>query len=118
MMKTRCGMRYKRGDIVLVRFPFTNLTQSKRRPVLVIKDESDFHDIVCLQITSNGRQSNLLEITHSDFAYDHLPITSFVKYDKCFTLSSEIIDKKLTSLKPKMLEKLKMLFCDGILQDS
>ena len=108
-------MRYKRGDVVLVRFPFTNLTQSKKRPVLVIKDESDLHDMVCFQITSNGRQSNLLEITDGDFAHDHLPMTSFIKYDKCFTLSSEIVDKKLTSLKPEILEKLKMLFCDEIL---
>ena len=110
-------MRYKKDDIVLVKFPFTNLMQSKRRPVLVIKDENDFHDIVCLQITSNGRQSNLLMITQSDFTYDHLPITSFVKHDKCFTLSSEIVDKKLTSLKPEILEKLKTLFCSGILKD-
>ena len=86
-------MSYKIGDIVLVKFPFTDLTKSKKRPVLIIKDENSLGDIVCFQITSNDEQSNLLKITNTT-----LTLGSYVKYDKCFTLNSTIIDKKYQQL--------------------
>ena len=50
MMKIRLGMSYKVGEIILVKFPFTNLKKSKKRPVLVVKSENEFNDIVCFQI--------------------------------------------------------------------
>jgi len=39
------------GDIVLVRFPYSNLTDSKRRPALVVAEAGD-GDFVFARITS------------------------------------------------------------------
>ncbi len=108
-------MSYKSGDIVLVQFPYIDLKKSKKRPVLIIKDENQLNDIICFQITSNPHQSNILRINDIDFYEKKLLITSFVKYDKYFTLSSEIVDKKISSLKEDILKKIKNLFCEQIL---
>ncbi len=40
-------MSYKVGEVLLVKFPFTNLKKSKKRPVLVVKSENNFGDVVC-----------------------------------------------------------------------
>jgi len=112
-LKMRLGMSYKKGDILLVNFPFTNLAESKKRPVLVIKDENEYGDIVCFQITSKQNQSNIIEIASID-TNESLKLKSFVKYDKCFTIDSKIVDKKLTFINSEFLRNLKELFCKEI----
>ena len=107
-------MSYSVGDIVLVKFPFTNLKKSKKRPVLVVKSQSDFNDIVCFQITSNSEQVNLLKIENDDLDSSTLALDSFVKYDKCFTLSSELVDKKIAKVNSKLLAELRNLFCSEL----
>ncbi len=107
-------MSYKIGDIVLIKFPFTDLSQSKKRPVLVIKDENDLHDIVCFQITSNRDSKNILKINHNNLINSKLTLQSFIKYDKCFTLNSNIIDKKIAAVTPELLMNIKTLFCKEI----
>ena len=113
-MKMRHGMTCKRGDIVLINFPFTTLLESKKRPVLVIKSENEHHDFVCFQITSKATQSNIYLIDGMDIADGNLKLESYVKYDKCFTLNSELVDKKLASVNVILMEKLKKLFCDAL----
>jgi len=107
-------MNCKVGDIILIHFPFTDLLSAKKRPVLVIKDENEYGDIVCFQITSNAKQSNLFEITSTNLLEGDLKLRSFVKYDKCFTISTQNADKKLAQINPVSLEKIKKLFCDEI----
>ena len=107
-------MSYEVGEVLLVKFPFTNLKKSKKRPVLVVKSENNFGDVVCFQITSNELQSNLLKIKENDFEDTSLPIQSYIKYDKCFTINSEIVDKPLTKLNVDLLEKLKIFFCQEL----
>ena len=43
--------RFVRGDVVVVPFPFSDLTQTKRRPALVLKDLPG-EDLILCQITS------------------------------------------------------------------
>ena len=111
-MKMRHGMICEKGDIVLIKFPFTTLLRSKKRPVLVIKGENEHGDFVCFQITSKATQSNLHLIDNMDIVEGNLKLESHVKYDKCFTLNSELMEKKLASVNVIFMEKLKKLFCD------
>jgi len=101
---------YKKGDIVLINFPFTDLSNSKLRPVLIVKDENNQGDFVCFQITSNINQTSTIELKNS-YCYEELRLRSFVKYDKCFTLNSSKVKTKVSSCKVGFLEQLKALFC-------
>jgi mRNA interferase MazF len=104
-------MSYKVGDVLLIKFPFTNLSKSKKRPVLVVKDENELNDIVCFQITSDETQFHILKIQNEHFIDSKLTLKSYIKYDKCFTLNTQIVDKKIGKVNDKLLETLKLLFC-------
>ena len=104
-------MSYKKGDIVLINFPFTDFSKAKKRPVLIIKDENRLNDFVCFQITSKSTQNALYPIEKHYIKEGELKLISFVKYDKCFTLSSDIVYKKLASVNNELMNNLKELFC-------
>jgi mRNA interferase MazF len=50
------------GDVVLVRFPFTDLTSQKRRPVLVVSPSdysSRYGDVVVVPLTGRAQDHGL-----------------------------------------------------------
>jgi mRNA interferase MazF len=95
--------RYKRGDIVLVPFPFTDLSSSKRRPPLVVSPDnfnSQSQDLVVAAITSHDRT---VTIEPSDCTDGSLPRTSVVKLAKVFTIHSTLVIKKICALRSEKL---------------
>ena len=81
-------MAYRQGDIVLVSFPFTDLTSSKRRPALVLSPDSfnaAGEDLVLAAVTSHiTNDPNAVHLWRGDFAEGRLPKPSMVKATKLF----------------------------------
>ena len=105
--------RYKRGDIVLVPFPFTDLSSSKRRPALVVSPDSfneQMQDLVLAAITSQLADDRSLVIDQHDCVDGNLPKKSIVKRAKLFTIHSTLVLKKLCALRRERL--------DAVLEDT
>ena len=59
--------KFMKGDVVAVPFPFSDLTQAKRRPVLVVTALAG-DDVILCQITSQSlRDQYSIEISDDDF---------------------------------------------------
>ena len=98
---------YRRGDIVLVSFPFTDLSSSKRRPALVISPDSfneQGQDVVLISITSQEPDDNAVTIEEHDYVDGELPKRSFVKLSKLFTVHSTLVLKKMCALRSEKLD--------------
>ena len=83
--------RFVKGDVVVLPFPFSDLSQSKRRPALVIT-ELLRNDIILCQITSQKISDNyaiLLEV--NDFKEGRLKVRSNVKPNRIFTADTNIV---------------------------
>ena len=83
--------RFVKGDIVVVPFPFSDLTQAKRRPALVIA-ELKGNDVILCQITSQWvRDEYAIPIDESDFTKGTLKQKSHIRPNRIFTADSGII---------------------------
>ena len=87
-----------KGDVVVVPFPFSDLTQAKRRPALVIsKLEGD--DLILCQITSQAIRDNYaISIDDKDFETGSLKQSSNVRPNRIFTADSHIVLYKIGNL--------------------
>jgi len=98
---------YKKNTVVLIKFPFSDSSDLKVRPALIICDQFD-EDITCLPISSSYKKSSHdLKLEESDTLDFSFPIKSFVRTRKISTLSCLLVLKKLGSLKKEAFSKIK-----------
>lgn len=106
MRQTTGGIMYKQGDIILIPFPYSDLTGSKKRPAIIISNSNlKGEDFICSLITSNSPKDGLLIKTNS-FNEAKLPFKSWIKPQRIFTIDKKIIIKKLASVNDKFYEEL------------
>ena len=88
------------GLVVLVRFPFSDLSASKLRPALILASAGGADWVLC-QITSNPYSDpTALPLTASSYAEGGLPRKSFARPGKLFTANESIVVRQAGVLTP------------------
>ena len=87
-----------KAKIVLIHFPFTDLSESKLRPALVIHESE--HDVVVAFISSKipGHLQDsdfLVSMDHPSFISTGLKVSSVIKFDKIATVSKDLIEGEI-----------------------
>lgn len=106
----------KRGDVVLIKFPFTNFSSTKVRPALVISNDSYNSiqdDVVLLLITSNISKVSpddfILGTSDPEFKSTGLKLASTFRVGKIQTLDKKLINSRLGCVGPNTLNKIEDL---------
>ena len=95
-----------KGQVVLIPFPFSDLSEAKMRPAVVLAFAGRSDWILC-QITSNPYgDERAIVLNDADFSEGSLRVTSFARPGKLFTASNSLIAGEVGSLKPEILQKL------------
>lgn len=91
--------KFIKGDVVVVPFPFSDLTQSKRRPALVIS-ALDGDDLILCQITSKTiKDKYAIIVNDNDFETGGLKQPSNIRPNRIFTADTHIILYRIGNLK-------------------
>ena len=96
-----------RGDVVLTRFPFTDLTGTALRPAVVVSQGQLGQDIVLAAISSVARgpispTDCHLASTHPEFTLTGLRVTSIIRMHKLAAVERSVIVRRLGHLGPQL----------------
>ena len=90
---------FVRGEIVVIEFPYSNLKDSKRRPVLILKVPKG-DAVIVAQITGESYEDSVdLSLKKEDFKQGSLKRESYLRIDKIASIEKYLIKYKAGSLK-------------------
>lgn len=104
-------MTLQKGDIVLVQFPFADLSQTKLRPAVVLSVISN-PDEVTLYFISSQNVANLspeelaINSSDSEFQETGLRVSSKVRVTRIVTLESRLLLRRLGKLVNQQMQPL------------
>jgi mRNA interferase MazF len=97
---------FVRGDVVVVPFPFSNLSDAKRRPALVLS-RLDGDDLILCQITSRQLHDRYaVPLSDEDFSSGSLKQPSNVRPNRIFTADRALVLYRIGNLKPAKLASI------------
>jgi mRNA interferase MazF len=67
---------FERGDLLLVPYPFTDLSAAKRRPVLALTGPDTYGDFIALPVTSRPQKEHGIALASGDLIRCKLPAPS------------------------------------------
>jgi len=99
----------KQGDVVLVRYPYTNLVDYKIRPAVIVSNETfnkAHSSFLACPITSKPTLPEYcLELTPENF-HGKLETRSFVRTDSMAAVEKELCLKEIGFVEPAFLKAL------------
>ncbi|MEK6921041.1 MAG: type II toxin-antitoxin system PemK/MazF family toxin [Nanoarchaeota archaeon] len=97
---------YSKGDIVLIQFPFSDLINAKKRPMVVLAVKGE--DVIGCAITSNPDTDGV------SLPSGTLPLESKIKYWQIHTFIGSLVMKKVATVPKKthrdLLDKINNFF--------
>jgi mRNA interferase MazF len=105
---------FERGDLLIVPFPFSDLSTTKRRPVLALTRPDGYGDFIALPVTSRPQGERGLPLVTRDLDEGRLPAPSWIRTDRIVTLSSSLVVKRVGHVSERVVAAAIERFCAHI----
>lgn len=98
--------KYNFGNIVLLKFPFSDAVNIKRRPALIINDYNDGDIIVCRITSQIYRTAN--DIYVDNWNKSGLKLPSVIRVHKLATLERDMVEMILGEIDTETKNKIRI----------
>ena len=97
-------------DIIWIRFPYSDLKESKLRPAVVVscnRYNENYHDVVVCAVTSNlDEKEYSVFIDASNISSGKMPLKSRIRIDKIMHVEKTLIAGRLAKIDNKTFDVL------------
>ncbi len=108
-------MKLDAGSIVLVPFPYTDLSASKRRPVLLLTDTNSRGDFIAMALTSRSQTEHAVAIAGGPLPLGGALVTnSWVRTDKIITLRQTVVSKVMGRVNASTRQQCVQQLCHAL----
>ena len=109
---------FERGDLLLVPFPFSDLSATKRRPVLALTAADSYGDFIALPVTSRPQVEHALPLAATDLVTGSLPAASWIRTNRVVTLNVSLVVKTIGHVSEHVIAAAAHQFCAYIVPDN
>ncbi|MBT3408647.1 type II toxin-antitoxin system PemK/MazF family toxin [archaeon] len=99
--------RFVVGEIVVIPFPFSDLSSSKKRPALVLSQIQGDDIILCQITTANRLDKYIIDLEQKDFSKGNLKIKSIIRPNRIFTADKSLIKYKIGKINSEKINEVK-----------
>lgn len=103
-------MNFEKGDLLLIPYPFSDLSAHKKRPVLALTSADSLGDFCALPVTSQGYHENSILLTPY-IEKGRLPKPSWVRTDHIVTLNHSIVIKVFATCTQSLIDNVMNDLC-------
>ncbi len=90
--------RFVKGDVVVLPFPFSDLSASKKRPAFVVSQLTGDDVILCMITTSAKADGYSIPVTKADFVAGGIAPDSHIRPNRLFTADTRIVNRSAGKL--------------------
>lgn len=98
--------RFVKGDVVVIPFPYSDLTASKKRPAFVVSQLTGDDVILCMITTPAKADNYSIPVTKTDFVLGGIDHDSNVRPNRLFTADSKLVSRSAGKLSKQKIEQV------------
>jgi mRNA interferase MazF len=103
---------FRAGALVLLPFPFSDATTTKRRPVLALTAPDEYGDFIGMAVSSRPHHANAVPLQDDSLLEGRLPKPSWIRVDRVVMLNISLVIKAFAKTKADIHQQAVSGLCD------
>jgi len=109
---------FEAGAPVLLPFPYSDASASKRRAVLALNKPDEYGDFIGMAVSSRSHHANAIPLQNDSLTEEQLPKPSWIRTDRVVTLNASLVIKAFAKTNAEVQRQAVGSLCEMLRQQA